>query len=198
MIEFWNSLDASNKIAFVSNIIAAFAILVSLGLGISSIYLTKKSIKSSCETSAAFFRPYVVIYPDVFTISKQETFFVIKNYGHLPATIVDFEYDDLLNTQNELHPLFAQQFKFIKNYILAPGQAKYLYYNFAVIPPDKLLTFKITYSFNENVYHDVFTVDCRNNIKIPTTGTPDNANEKTPHYEKVKNDLLYEIIKRLN
>lgn len=174
-----------------SDLIQLVGILASL---ITSIIAIIISIVTTCQNSkmlAEATRPCVTIYLDAITVCEQKSYFVIKNVGNSPTTICEFIYDPILKQTPQSQPRLQEQFDYVKNIVLSPGQSKLLLYDPTKLPKDEL-TFHISYVFGKRKYNDTITLNVKNYIHIPVY----RPNDGTPTVQNQKLDILREMIER--
>lgn len=111
-------------------------------------------------------RPYITIYLDAITICEQNSFFVLKNFGHSAATITRFDYSECLKASVQQSPLHIKQFDYVRELTLAPGQSKMLHYDVTTLKED-IVSFVIGYVHNDKYYEETITMNAKNYIHIP-------------------------------
>lgn len=142
-------------LCILSFLLAAFSIVF--------VMLTLRQNKKLIESST---RPYISIYIDSITICEQDSYFVIKNFGHSSAFITHFDFPPILSQLPQDHVLFNEQFDYVKGITLAPGQSCLLLYNVSSLP-DEDLSFSISYKSSSQDYSETFTLNPRKYIHIP-------------------------------
>lgn len=183
-----------------SDVIEIIGIIASTLVSIVAVVISVKSLKQSQITNAQnnrmleeSTRPYITIYLDAITICEQTSYFVLKNFGNSPAIITDFKYDADLKQTEQIAPILQDQFDFVNDIILAPGQSKLLEYDVSKLHSNQI-TFNITYVnlTNRNEYHETVTMNAKNFIHIPVsrpTSDISTGNERQVH-------TLREILER--
>ena len=161
MKTFFNSLNPSD-------IIQLFGIIASLITSIVAITISLVTLRQNSKMIEDASRPVISIYIDTITLCEQTSYFVIKNFGSAPARITKFTYDSCLKETPQKFKLFCEQFDYVKNIILAPGQSKLLEYNMTKLPVDTV-HFQIDYSFNRLNYSENITLNVKNYIHLPVT-----------------------------
>lgn len=160
-----------------SNIIEIFGIISSLIASLVAINISVKALKQAQITNEqnAYMlkestRPYITIYLDAITICEQDSFFVLKNFGHSPGRITVFEYDPILREleQDPKSQILNEQYDFVKGITLAPGQSKMLKCDVPKLPKD-ILTFRIEYVFCNDRYEELVELNVKNYIHVPVT-----------------------------
>lgn len=160
-----------------SNIIEIFGIISSLIASLVAINISVKALKQAQITNEqnAYMlkestRPYITIYLDAITICEQDSFFVLKNFGHSPGRITVFEYDPVLREleQDPKSQILNEQYDFVKGITLAPGQSKMLKCDVPKLPKD-ILTFRIEYVFCNDRYEELVELNVKNYIHVPVT-----------------------------
>lgn len=149
-----------------SDIIDLIGIATSLMVSIVAIIISIKTLRQNSKMLEESIRPYIVIYLDAITICEQESYFVIKNVGNSPTTISEFIYDPILKQTEQSAPRLQEQFDYVKNIVLAPGQSKLLQYNVTKLPYDEL-TFSLSYIFGKRIYTETVAMNVKNYIHIP-------------------------------
>lgn len=157
----------------ISDIIEIIGIAVSTIASSVGIWVSLKALKQSQITNEQnnrmleeSSRPYITIYLDAITLCEQSSYFVLKNFGHSPATITKFEYNPVLKQTKQVHTALQEQFDFVEHIVLAPGQAKLLQYDVTKLPLN-VITFSISYLANSTEYHETVTMDVKNFIHLP-------------------------------
>ena len=158
-----------------SDIIEIIGIVASFSSSIVGIWISIKALKQSRITNEQnnrmleeSTRPFITIYLDAITICEQASYFVVKNFGSSPATITHFEYDPILKQTPQAFPQLREQFDFVENIVLAPGQSKLLQYNVLKLSKD-LLEFRITYTDTRKEYSETVTMNVKNFIHLPVS-----------------------------
>ncbi len=160
-----------------SNIIEIFGIISSLIASFVAIFISGKALKQAQITNEQnanmlkeSTRPYITIYLDAITICEQDSFFVLKNFGHSPGRITVFEYDPILREleQDPKSQILNEQYDFVKGITLAPGQSKMLKCDVPKLPKD-ILTFRIEYVFCNDRYEELVELNVKNYIHVPVT-----------------------------
>ena len=160
-----------------SNIIEIFGIISSLIASLVAINISVKALKQAQITNEqnAYMlkestRPYITIYLDAITICEQDSFFVLKNFGHSPGRITVFEYDPILREleQDSNRLILNEQYDFVKGITLAPGQSKMLKCDVPKLSKDVLI-FRIEYVFCNDRYEELVELNVKNYIHVPVT-----------------------------
>lgn len=184
----------------LSDVIQIFGIFASLITGTVAIFISLKTLSQSSESiqlSAKSIedstRPFISVYIDTITICEQKSYFVLKNFGASPATIIRFDYSSALKNTKQANPMFQNQFDYIRELTLAPGQNKLLEYDFTRLNGDTV-TFKIGYITTSKLYYEeTITLNVKHYIHIPI-GRPSSSkpdwNERLAHSAR-------EIIERI-
>lgn len=159
-------MDLSTCINAVLCVLSFILALISLIFVIISLNQNKKILEQNNKMLEGSTRPIISIYIDVITICEQVSFFVLKNFGHSPATITRFDYDPILKSTNQTSHLLNEQFDYVCGMILSPGQSKLLQYDATKLSSDTL-TFVIGYDSFGKHYEDVVTMNVKNYIHIP-------------------------------
>lgn len=173
-------------------IISIVFVIITLRQNKKIIQQTQESIEQNNRMIESSTRPYLSLYVDTITTCEQQSYFVLKNFGSTPATITDFEYDSILKETKQKNILMQNQFDFIRELMLSPGQKKLIFYDVTKLPHDTL-TFKITYISPANLcYKETITLNVKNYIHIPVPrpdGCIPKGNERQVH-------TLREILER--
>ena len=173
-------------LAILSFILAAFSlifVILTLKQNQKLIEQNNRTIEQNNQMIDDSSRPYITLYLDAITICEQSSFFVIKNFGHTPALITDFKYDPMLKQTKQSASLMQEQFDYVKQIVLAPGQSRLLYYDVTKLPAD-ILTFEISYIANKTEYHEIVTMNVKHFIRFPVprpSSHIENGNERYVH-----------------
>lgn len=105
-----NSIEVSDWIQILSILATTIISVVSVIIATKSLRLTRKSIEDAN-------RPYIGCYVEMIEVGHFQKYFVIKNFGKTPATIIDIKFD------KEIKGLGRQgKIDSIKNALIAPNQ----------------------------------------------------------------------------
>lgn len=153
-------------LSFVLALFSSIFVIITLWQNKKLLKQNQKMLDLNQQSLCESIRPFVTIYIDALTICEQTSYFVLKNLGHSPALITHFEYDQVLKQTPQIFSLLNDQFDFIGNTILAPGQSKLLQYDVALLPVDTV-TFAFTYEHGGKSYHESVTLNVKNYIHLP-------------------------------
>ncbi|MFC3900098.1 hypothetical protein [Aliicoccus persicus] len=110
MVELIKSIEISEWIQITSILAATTISVVSIIIATKSLRLTRKSIEDANK-------PYISCYVEIIEVAHFQKYFVIKNFGKTPATIIDIIFD------KEITGLGRQgKVDSIKNALLVPNQ----------------------------------------------------------------------------
>lgn len=194
LLELLKKLTLSNIIeifGIISSLIASFVAIIISGKALKQTQITNEQNANMLKEST---RPYITIYLDAITICEQDSFFVLKNFGHSPGRITVFEYDPILREleQDSNRLILNEQYDFVKGITLAPGQSKMLKCDVPKLPKD-VLTFRIEYVFCNDRYEELVELNVKNYIHVPVT----RPSTKIPPNNDRQVQSLREIIDRL-
>ena len=177
------TLSPSDIIQIISIIVSFSTSIVAIVISLKAIKQTSKTIEQNNRMLEEASRPYITIYLDSFTICEQTSFFVLKNFGNSSATITRFEYSNCLKTHKQCHKLFNEQFEYVRELTLAPGQSKLFQYDVTELT-DETLSFIIGYVHANRYYEENIILNTKNHIHIPVS-RPDShildGNERQVH-----------------
>lgn len=144
----------------ISDWIQVIAIIVSLIVGVISLYYTKIAIQQSSKANQLTQRsiedmakPYVNAYVDAYAVKSQVRVYVFKNFGQTPAYIEGITVDGDIDMTNKYH------FQSLVGNMLAPNQKIT-----SSIHPDFKGKCRITIIYKDihnNIYKDSYTLDTR-------------------------------------
>jgi len=106
----FQKIDISGWIQIVSIIATTIISIVSITIATKSLRLTRKSIEDANK-------PYISCYVEMVEVGHFKKYFVIKNFGKTPATIIDISFDENIKGLGRAGNLDS-----IKNTLIAPGQ----------------------------------------------------------------------------
>lgn len=180
----------------VSNIIEVIGILVSAVASSIGIWISIKALKQSQITNEQnnrmleeSMRPYITIYLDAITLCEQSSYFVVKNFGNSPAIITKFEYDPVLKQTPQSSEMLQNQFDYLEQIVLAPGQKKLLQYDVTRLPSD-VLTFKISYLCEKAEYHETVTMNVKNFIHLPVSRPDSHISDGSKRQVHILREIL--------
>jgi len=158
-----------SSLSFILAAISIVFVIITLRQNKKIIQQTQESIEQSKLMIESSTRPYLSLYIDSITTCEQQSFFILKNFGSTPATITEFEYEPILKETEQKHILMQNQFDFIRELTLSPGQKKLIYYDVTKLSCDTL-TFKISYISPSNLrYTETITLNVKNYIHFPVS-----------------------------
>lgn len=191
-------MDISTLVNTILCILSFILAVISVGTVIITLRQNHTILKQNTEilnfnyrTLEESTRPFISIYFDTLTICEQTSYFVLKNFGHSPARITSFKYDPILKQTQQGHIFFKEQFDFIENIVLSPGQTKLLEYDVTRLPIDSL-TFNISYENNGNSYEETVTLNVKNYVHLPVS----RPESYIPENNKREVHILREMLER--
>lgn len=139
MYDWFINLDTSNQIEIFSISIGSVTSIIAILISVVILIQNNKMIFESNK-------PYISIFPKAISFSSPYIHLILKNFGNSGATILNIEYDDILNTY-----LSRKPFEHMKNVFIAPGQS-YVYPLEPNKEPKECVTFKINYKYLNKTY----------------------------------------------
>lgn len=132
----------------ISDMIQVINIICSSVLSIISVIIAVKALSQGSKALKESTRPYITISYEVINTLNPNAFFLIKNYGHTAATIVDFKYDI-----DDKYPDIESQFSKVVGTYFAPGQKKLYLFDASSLSQDEI-NFDITYKCGKEIYKE--------------------------------------------
>lgn len=139
--EYISKLNVSDIIQIISIICSSLLSIVSVTIAVAALLQGSKALKEST-------RPYITISYEIINTLSPHTFFLIKNYGHTAATIINFKYN--LNDNNTD---IENQFSKVAGTYLAPGQKKLYLFDASSLSQDEI-HFDISYKCGKKIYKE--------------------------------------------
>ena len=170
--ELLNTISVSDWIQILSVISTVLISIVSIIIATKSLRLTRKSIEDANK-------PYISCYVEMVEVGHFKKYFVIKNFGKTPATILDIKFD------KDIKGLGRQgKIDSIKNALIAPNQ-KFITavkveernnFNVTIIYKDlNSQVFEQTFNLNLGFTSDLLYVDSNNSALSKDTNALRNA-----------------------
>lgn len=156
-----------SSLSFLLALLSIIFVIITLRQNRTLIKQNQATIEQTNRMIENATRPYISLYIDSITTCEQQSYFVLKNFGYTPATITQFEYDPILKETLQKTSLMQNQFDFVREITLAPGQKKLIVYDLPKLTHDTY-TFKIAYVSPTNVcYEETITLNVKNYMHIP-------------------------------
>lgn len=139
----WFFINISDLIQITSITISSLISIISIIIAVKSLRVTKKSIEDANK-------PYIACYIDMVEVGHFQKYFIIKNFGRTPATIIDIKFDLLIEGLGRNGKIDS-----LKGSILAPNQKA-----ITAIKVDEKRKFSVTITYKDmqnnivtNTYH---------------------------------------------
>lgn len=132
-------MSVSDTIQVISIICTSLLSIVAIVISILTVVQNNKMIFESNK-------PYIMIFPKVVSFTSPHHLLVLKNFGTSGATILNIEYDSILDSYFNRKPL-----EHMKNVFIAPNQS-YVYPLKGRAKSIPTINFKITYNYLNKTY----------------------------------------------
>lgn len=130
----------------VSDIIQIISIICTSLLSIVAIVISILTLVQNNKMIFESNKPYITVFPKVVSFTSPHYLLVLKNFGTSGATILNIEYDSILDSYFSRKPL-----EHMKNVFIAPNQS-YVYPLHGHAKSIPTTNVKITYSYLNKTY----------------------------------------------
>lgn len=152
----------------LSDIIQIIGIIASLVTSTIAIIISVITVRQNSKMIEESSRASISIYTQSINTGTPMLFLIVRNFGHSPASIQEFNYN--FNFENCYH--FHADRDYLKGLIgstIAPGQSKICRIDYNKI--DRPITFSIKYVSSGKTYSDYFTIDLKAGANMPVSKT---------------------------
>ena len=169
-----NTFQAIFSSLGISDIIQIFGIIASFATSIIAIVISIITLRQNSKMIEESSRAVIAIYGESINPGSPVFYFVIKNFGHSPATMIkfdsDFDFSGCYGFRTDRNWLSD-----LNNCSIAPGQSRIcrLDYNKITRP----ITFDIEYLSSGKKYCEKMTVDLKSGADMLTTKSATNGAE---------------------